>query len=75
MDESFPMEPFEKLGYSVEVYGQKSYNGVAIISKIKAENVKRGFHNCKDIDHNIEIFQNQKRLISADFNAINISRN
>ena len=35
MDDSFPVEPFEKLGYSVEVYGQKSYNGVAIISKTK----------------------------------------
>ena len=32
IDDSFPIEPFEKLGYSVEVYGQKSYNGVAIIS-------------------------------------------
>ena len=34
-DDSFPAESFKKLGYSVEVYGQKSYNGVAIISKIK----------------------------------------
>jgi len=72
IDDSFPFEAFEELGYSVEAYGQKSYNGVAIISKIKAENVKKGFHNCKDIDHNIEIFQNQKRLISADFNGIKI---
>ena len=38
MDDSFPVKPFEKLGYSVEIYGQKSYNGVAIISKIKPEN-------------------------------------
>ena len=43
IDDSFPIEPFEKLGYSVEVYGQKSYNGVAIISKIKPENVKKDF--------------------------------
>jgi len=35
IDDSFPVEPFEKLGYSVEVYGQKSYNGVAIVSKKK----------------------------------------
>ena len=48
MDDSFPVEPFEKLGYSVEVYGQKSYNGVAIISKIKAENVKKGFFGYKE---------------------------
>ena len=43
IDESFPFQPFEKLGYSVEVYGQKSYNGVAIISKIKPENIKKDF--------------------------------
>jgi len=41
MDDNFPIEPFEKLGYSVEVYGQKSYNGVAIISKIKQKMLKK----------------------------------
>ena len=40
IDDSFPIEPFGKLGDSVEVYGQKSYNGVAIISKIKPENIE-----------------------------------
>ena len=72
IDDSFPIEPFEKLGYSVEVYGQKSYNGVAIISKIKAENVKKGFYGSTDSDQNIEIFLDQKRLISADINGIKI---
>jgi exodeoxyribonuclease-3 len=72
IDESFPFEPFEKLGYSVEVYGQKSYNGVAIISKTKAENVKKGFCGCTDSDQNIDIFQDQKRLISADINGTKI---
>jgi exodeoxyribonuclease-3 len=60
MDDSFP------------VYGQKSYNGVAIISKIKIENVKKGFFDCLGYDQNIEIFQDQKRLISADINGIKI---
>ena len=64
MDESFPVEPFEKLGYFVEVFGQKSYNGVAIISKIDLENVKKGFYGCTESD--------QKRLISADINGIKI---
>ena len=72
MDNNFPYEPFEKLGYSVEVYGQKSYNGVAIISKIKAENIKKGFYGCADFDQNIENFLGQKRLISADINGIRI---
>jgi len=72
IDGSFPVEPFEKLGYSVEVYGQKSYNGVAIISKIKAENVKKGFYGCTEFDQNIEIFQDQKRFISADIKGLKI---
>ena len=72
MDESFPVEPFKKLGYSVEVYGQKSYNGVAIISKIKAENVKKGFFGYGDSNQEIDIFLGQKRLISADINGIKI---
>jgi len=55
IDDGFPIEPFEKLGYSVEVYGQKSYNGVAIISKLKPENVKKGFYGCTDFNQNIEI--------------------
>jgi len=71
-DDSFPVEPFEKLGYSVDVYGQKSYNGVAIISKIKPENVKKGFYGCNASNHNFEIFLDQKRLISAEINGIKI---
>ena len=72
IDDSFPVQPFEELGYSVEVYGQKSYNGVAIISKIKPENVKKGFYGCKESDQNIKIFQDQKRLISAEINGMKI---
>ena len=72
IDDSFPVEPFEKLGYSVEIYGQKSYNGVAIVSKIKAKNVEKGFYGFTDSDQNIEIFQDQKRLISAEINGIRI---
>ena len=43
IDNDFPIKPFEELGYEVIAFGQKSYNGVAIISKYKIENVKRGF--------------------------------
>ena len=72
MDDSFPFEPFKKLGYFIEVYGQKSYNGVAIISKIKPENVRKGFHGFTDADQDIENFLDQKRLISAEINGIKI---
>ena len=71
-DDSFPVEAFEILGYSVEVYGQKSYNGVAIISKIKGENIKKGFHGFKESNLNIETFKAQKRLITADIQGVKI---
>ena len=41
-DEKFPREAFESLGYNCEVLGQKSYNGVAILSKSPLEDVRRG---------------------------------
>lgn len=42
VDEGFPREMFEALGYRVETHGQKSFNGVAILSKLPLEDVTRG---------------------------------
>ncbi|MDP9103445.1 MAG: exodeoxyribonuclease III, partial [Pseudomonadota bacterium] len=42
IDEKFPAEPFESLGYNVAVHGQKTYNGVAMLSKFPIEDVRRG---------------------------------
>ena len=36
---SLSYEDFRKIGYESHVYGQKSYNGVAIISKIEVKNI------------------------------------
>jgi len=44
-DENFPYEDFKKIGYESHVYGQKSYNGVAIISKIEVKNINKNFIN------------------------------
>jgi exodeoxyribonuclease-3 len=41
-DEGFPREVFEDMGYRVETHGQKSFNGVAILSKLALEDVVRG---------------------------------
>ena len=43
LDEQFPREPFEELGYSIETFGQKTYNGVAILAKSRIEDVECGF--------------------------------
>jgi exodeoxyribonuclease III len=42
VDEKFPTEAFERLGYNAAVHGQKSYNGVAILSKAPLEDVRKG---------------------------------
>lgn len=42
VDENFPREHFEDMGYIVETHGQKGFNGVAILSKIPLEDVTRG---------------------------------
>ncbi len=42
VDEGFPHEPFEERGFNVETHGQKSFNGVAILSKLPLEDVTRG---------------------------------
>src|SRR5665811_2590458 len=39
VDEAFPREPFEALGYNVAVHGQKTFNGVAILSKLPFDEV------------------------------------
>ena len=42
VDEAFPRDHFESFGYQVETHGQKSFNGVAILSKLPLEDVTRG---------------------------------
>src|SRR3954454_19150551 len=42
VDEKFPAEAFERLGYNVAVHGQKTYNGVALLSKTPLEDVRKG---------------------------------
>ena len=42
IDEKFPAEAFERLGYNVAVHGQKTYNGVAMLSKAPMEDIRRG---------------------------------
>ncbi|MCP4826990.1 MAG: exodeoxyribonuclease III [Shimia sp.] len=42
VDEAFPREIFEERGYQVETHGMKSFNGVAILSKLPLEDVSRG---------------------------------
>jgi exodeoxyribonuclease III len=39
LDEAFPREPLEALGYNIATHGQKAFNGVAILSRLPLEDV------------------------------------
>ena len=48
IDNDFPLSPFEEIGYNVKTHGQKSYNGVATLSKFLIEETFEGIPNYKD---------------------------
>ena len=47
-DDQFPYDAFEALGYQALVHGQKSWNGVAILSKKPVELVQQGLPGEED---------------------------
>ena len=51
VDQGFPCEPFEALGYQVETHGMKAFNGVAILSKLPLEDVTRRLPGDEADDH------------------------
>ncbi|HJR56082.1 MAG TPA: exodeoxyribonuclease III [Rhizomicrobium sp.] len=51
VDEGFPREAFEALGYNCAVHGQKTYNGVAILSKHPIEDVTPRLAGGDNDDH------------------------
>jgi exodeoxyribonuclease III len=68
IDEDFPRSPFTDLGYHIYTSGQKSYNGVAIISKQPLEDVSTGFAplvGAKELD-------TQKRVIAGTIDDVKI---
>ena len=65
-EKNFPFKEFKTLGYESQVFGQKSYNGVAFLSKIKLSKTDKKF--LKDI-------KNQSRIITTDIKIKKISLN
>lgn len=51
LEHHFPHEMAEDHGYNVAIHGQKSYNGVAILSKFPLEDVTSDFHGNPDLTH------------------------
>ena len=64
LDEKFPTEQFAELGYRAEVFGQKTYNGVAILSRSACTDVVRGFPDDEEGAH--------ARLLAATVDGVRV---
>jgi exodeoxyribonuclease-3 len=62
-DAAFPKEKIEEAGYEVVFSGQKTYNGVAIISRLPIDACVSGFPNFAD---------EQKRVLAATISGIRV---
>jgi exodeoxyribonuclease-3 len=51
VDDAFPREPLEALGYNVAVHGQKAFNGVAVLSKLPFDEVAAQLPGSDHDDH------------------------
>jgi exodeoxyribonuclease-3 len=51
VDDAFPREPFEAAGYNVAVHGQKTFNGVALLSKFPLDDISMGLPGDAEDDH------------------------
>jgi len=63
-DDKFPASDFEDLGYQVAIHGQKSWNGVALLSRLPMFNIRSGFGD--------DLFPTDARIISAEVDGLPI---
>ncbi|OCR01524.1 exodeoxyribonuclease III [Oscillatoriales cyanobacterium USR001] len=74
IDRDFPQQPFLDIGYNCYISGQKSYNGVAIFSRLPMTDINIGFTPILGAE-TVGEFDEQKRLITGiigDIQIINI---
>ena len=69
-DENFPYENFENIGYNSYIFGQKSYNGVAIISKLPIKSISKDF--IKDEKKQARVINGEIQLKKKKIEIINI---
>jgi len=63
-DDKFPFEEFSRIGYCPSVFGQASYNGVAIIAKRSCADVRRGYYEDQEGAH--------ARLLAATIDEVRV---
>jgi exodeoxyribonuclease-3 len=64
VDEKFPAAEIRELGYYTESYGEKAYNGVAIISDSPLTNVERGLSR--------EVGPASRRMIAGSYGDVRV---
>ena len=62
-DDKFPLKDFENANFHVAFHGQKTYNGVALVSKYPLENIVKNIPGFDD---------DMARVISATANGIRV---
>lgn len=60
-NEEFPIEAIHKMGYTVDIHGQKGHYGVALLSKVEAVNITRGYPTDDD--------ESQRRMIHGEYSV------
>lgn len=63
-NDKFPYADFEDLGYHVAVNGQKSWNGVAVLTRTPLENIQLGFPD--------ELMPQDARILSGKYQGVQI---
>ena len=58
-DEEFPIDAITAMGYNVDFYGQKGHYGVALLSKIHAKSITRGYPTDAE--------DSQRRMIHGEY--------
>ncbi|MGE5658085.1 MAG: exodeoxyribonuclease III [Actinomycetota bacterium] len=71
IDQDFPQQPFTELGYQCYISGQKSYNGVAILSRLPVTDISVGFTPILGAEQ-VGNLDDQKRLITGVIGEIRI---
>jgi exodeoxyribonuclease-3 len=60
VEENFPYEAFEDLNYNIALYGQPTYNGVAVLSKTPIQTICKGIPGFHDVSARyLECFTNE----------------
>jgi len=69
-EKNFPFNDFKKIGYEANVFGQKSYNGVAFLSKINISKINKKFIN--DYKDQSRVIVGEIKYKSKNIRLINV---